>query len=100
MDWKGDFENGHTSFHLIASVCLLLAAMGAENGQMIVAAMGINSIRLILRLLEYTPFGFLNIFAGAWYFPTVAVVLSLLLVWSITAGRVRKSATFQSTHGD
>lgn len=68
--------------HLIASLCLAWAATKHHGGKLVVNAMGINSIRLVLRLSGFTPFGYLNIFSGVLYFPPVFVVFVLLMIWT------------------
>ena len=68
--------------HLMGSIFLMLASRNEVTAKLVTIAMAINSIRLLLRLAEFTPFGFLNIFGGPWYFPPVAVIFVLLIAWT------------------
>ena len=74
--------------HLVGSGLLFFASMDDKATRLVTIAMAANSIRLGLRLTEYTPFTYLNIFGGAWYFPPVAIILLLLIVWTV---KVKKS---------
>jgi hypothetical protein len=67
--------------HFLGSIFWLMTTFTIMQHRLLTCAFGLNSVRLLLRLSEYTPFD-INIFSGAMYFPPVAVYLILLLVWS------------------
>lgn len=76
---------------LIASICLFVATLKDEFGKLVMIAMAFNTIRLVLRLSGFTPFDYLNIFSGGWYFPPVALIFVLLIWWAF---KMRREAIY------
>lgn len=75
--------------HLLASVFLVYASLPDASSRLITIAMAINAVRLLIRLTGFTPFEYLNIFSGPLYFPPVAVVFVLMIIWSVRRIKVQ-----------
>jgi hypothetical protein len=69
--------------HLFASIFLGYASLSDVASRLMAIAMFLNAFRLLIRLMEFTPFGYLNIFSGPYYFPPVAMIFILLIIWTV-----------------
>ncbi len=63
--------------------CMIFIYLASKaNSRLFMLAMILNTIRLVLRLCENVGLPELNIFSGSWYFPPVAVIFIILILWS------------------
>jgi hypothetical protein len=76
---------------LLASAFLFIASLKDSRSRLITAAMGIHIIQQLSRLSAYTPFAFLDVLSGIWYFPLVAAAFGLKIFWAIRLSRSAKS---------
>jgi membrane protein YdbS with pleckstrin-like domain len=62
---------------------LIFAYLANEaNSRLFKIAMILNGTRLVLRLSDYVGLPELNIFSGFWYFPPVAIIFIMMILWS------------------
>lgn len=69
-------------FSQLLGSLILIYLSGRGGAVLFMIAMILNAVRLTLRLSGYIGFPELNIFSGLWYFPPVALIFFMLIVWS------------------
>jgi len=67
---------------MLGSLCLFSIGI-KDKAKLLTIAMGVSTLQQVSRLMSYTPFDFLNVFIGIWYFVPVAITFGCLIATSI-----------------